>query len=230
MFLKLRALLTCGLAETYLSDFERSGDGRGAWLTLLTAFEGEDARNAAITSARNDIRTCTWERNSKNWTFDQFCLKHIRAHNILKRYDVPMDESTKVREFIRGIHNASFQSIKTTILLKPELKQDLNKAITAFKDTVTTLDLVVFDKPSDDRRISAVNATGRGGFGRHNQPRGRQGGRNNHKRPYEHSNTRGGGRRGGYQGRFPRGGGGRGQYNYNPRYQNNSTQAQDDGL
>ena len=161
VFQKLRALLTGVLAETYLTDFERSGDGREAWLTLLTAFEGEDARNAAITRARNDIRTSTWERNTKNWTFDQFCLKHIRAHNILKRYDVPMDKSTKVREFIRGIHNASFQSIKTTILLNPELKQDLNKAITAFKDTVTTLDLVVFDEPSDDRRFSAVNTTPR---------------------------------------------------------------------
>eukprot|EP00590_Aulacoseira_subarctica_P008036 CAMPEP_0172430552 /NCGR_PEP_ID=MMETSP1064-20121228/54927_1 /TAXON_ID=202472 /ORGANISM="Aulacoseira subarctica , Strain CCAP 1002/5" /LENGTH=241 /DNA_ID=CAMNT_0013176685 /DNA_START=3 /DNA_END=725 /DNA_ORIENTATION=- len=122
VFQKLRSLLTGGLAETYLSDYEKTGDGREAWQALLTAFEGDDAKNAAITSARNDIRTSTWERNSKNWTFDQYCLKHIRAHNILKRYDVPVDESTKVREFIRGIHNSSFQSIKTTILLNPELK------------------------------------------------------------------------------------------------------------
>jgi hypothetical protein len=41
-------------------------------------------------------------------------------------------------------------------LLNPEYKQDLNKAITAFKDTVTTQDLVIFDKQSDDRKISTV--------------------------------------------------------------------------
>jgi len=228
VFQKLRSLLTGGLAETYLTDYEKTGDGQEAWKTLLTAFEGDDAKDAAITSARNDIRTSTWERNSKNWTFDQYCLKHICAHNILKRFDVPMDETTKVQDFIRGIHNSSFQSVKTTILLNTELKQDLNKAITAFKDIVTTLDLVVFDKQLDDRKIGAAN-TSRGNFGRHFQPRGGRGGRGTHKRTYEHSYTRGGGR-GGYQGRSHRRGGGRGQYQYNPRYQNNSTQGQDDGL
>ena len=226
VFQKLRALLTGGLAETYLTDFEKSGDGREAWIALLTAYEGDDAKNAAITSARNDIRTSTWERNSKNWTFDQYCLKHIRAHNILKRYDVPMDESTKVREFIRGIHNSSFQSIKTTILLNPEYKEDLNKAITAFKDTVTTLDLVVFEKNQDDRKIGATN-TSRGGFGRNFNRSGR-GGRGSYKRQYDQTHSRGGGR-GGYQGgggRYNRGGG---RGNYNPR-QNNDRNEPDDGL
>jgi hypothetical protein len=197
VFQKLRALLTGGLAETYLTDFEKSGDGREAWIALITAYEGDDAKNAAITSARNDIRTSTWERNSKNWTFDQYCLKHIRTHNILKRYEVPMDESTKVREFIRGIHNSSFQSIKTTILLNPEYKEDLNKAITAFKDTVTTLDLVAFDKNNDDRKIGAIN-TGRGGHGRNFNRSGR-GGRGGYKRQSDQNHSRGGGR-GGYQG------------------------------
>jgi hypothetical protein len=111
VFQKLRALLTGGLAETYLTDFEKSGDGREAWTALLTAYEGDNAKNAAITSARNDIHTSTWERNTKNWLFDQYCLKHIRAHNILKRFDIQMDKSTKVREFIRGIKKSSFNSI-----------------------------------------------------------------------------------------------------------------------
>lgn len=208
VFQKLRALLTGGLAETYLTDYEKSGDGGEAWTALLTAYEGDDAKNAAITSARNDIHTSTWERNSKNWTFDQYCLKHIRAHNILKRFDVPVDEATKVREFIRGIHNASFNSIKTTILLNPEYKQDLNKAITAFKDTVTTLELVVFDKQTEDRKIGAVRSNFRGGPGRNSHRQGRGGRGNAHKRPYEHSNNRGrGGMQGGYQNKYHRGGG-----------------------
>mmetsp|Transcript_11237 Transcript_11237/g.16169 ORF Transcript_11237/g.16169 Transcript_11237/m.16169 type:complete len:351 (+) Transcript_11237:725-1777(+) len=146
VYQKLRALLTGGIAETYLSNYEKTGNGREAWQELLTAYEGEDATNTAITSARNDIRLSSWERNTKNWTFDQYCLKHIRANNILKKYDVPLDEATKVREFIRGINNTSLQSVKTSILLNKELKTDLNKAIIEFKDTVTTLDLVVFEK------------------------------------------------------------------------------------
>lgn len=233
VFQKLRAMVTGGLAETYLSDYEKNGDGRQAWFTLLTAYEGDDAKNAAITSARNDIRQTTWERNSKNWNFDQYCLKHIRAHNILKRYDVPMDEPTKVREFIRGIHNASLQSVKISILNNDDTKKDLNKAITTFKDTVTTLDLVIFDKTVDERKISATNSHARGSHrgGHTYRGGGNRGGRshNARHRPYERSNySRGHAGRGagGYQGRPFRGGrGGGGRYhNHTPRSED------DDGL
>ena len=96
VYQKLRALLTGGIAETYITDYEKTGNGRELWQALLVAYEGEDATNAAITSARNDIRLSTWEQNTKSWSFDQYCLKHIRANNILKKYGVPMDEATKV--------------------------------------------------------------------------------------------------------------------------------------
>jgi hypothetical protein len=199
VYQKLRTLLTGGIAETYLTDYEKTGNGRGAWKELLVAYEGEDATNTAITSARNDIRTTTWERNTKNWTFDQYCLKHIRANNILKKYGVPLDETTKVREFIRGINNASLQSIKTSILLNKDTKTNLNKAIIEFKDTVTALDLAVFDKANtnDERKISATNSqlgNNRGGY--RGGYRGRGGFKNSpYHKPNEYS------RRGGHQGR-----------------------------
>eukprot|EP00590_Aulacoseira_subarctica_P011644 CAMPEP_0172424146 /NCGR_PEP_ID=MMETSP1064-20121228/21716_1 /TAXON_ID=202472 /ORGANISM="Aulacoseira subarctica , Strain CCAP 1002/5" /LENGTH=1711 /DNA_ID=CAMNT_0013165931 /DNA_START=811 /DNA_END=5943 /DNA_ORIENTATION=- len=235
VFQKLRALVTGGLAETYLSDYEKSGNGRQAWFTLLTAYEGDDAKNAQITSARNDIRTTTWERNSKNWTFDQYCLKHIQAHNILKRYEVPMDEPTKVREFIRGIHNASLQSVKISILNNEDTKKDLNKAITVFKDTVTTLDLVIFDKTTDDRKIGATQSYPRVGHRGGNSFRGGggRGGRghnhNHQRRPHEYRGGHQGRGGGGYQSRYSRGGRGGGGGRYQNNYQNN-TSREDDGL
>jgi len=114
--------------------------------------------------------------------------------------------------------------VKTAILLDKELKTNLNKAIIEFKDTATTLDLVLFEKNNtDERKIAAINTRGsnrRGGY------RGgyRGGGRHNHthrQSPY-HRNTDY--RRGGYQGRGGRGGtassGGRGD----------TSEKEDDGL
>jgi len=110
-----------------------------------------------------------------------------------------MDGATKVREFLRGIHNSSLQSVKTSILLNKDLKTDLNKAIIEFKDTVTTLDLVVFDKANsnEERKIGATythRGNTRGNY------RGAHKGRGTHRhvpynKPYESN------RRGGYQGR-----------------------------
>mmetsp|Transcript_5310 Transcript_5310/g.7827 ORF Transcript_5310/g.7827 Transcript_5310/m.7827 type:complete len:274 (+) Transcript_5310:675-1496(+) len=65
VYQKLRALLTGGLAETYLTDYEKSGDGRGAWQELLVEYEGEDAKNTAITSARNDTSLLLGEEHEK---------------------------------------------------------------------------------------------------------------------------------------------------------------------
>jgi hypothetical protein len=139
VFQKLRNQLSGGLAETHLSDFERSGNGRAAWQHLVTCFEGEDARNAAITAARNDIREATWEKNTRNWTFDMYCLKHVKAHNTLRKYGIIIEGETKVRDFIRGIHNQSLASIKANILLTDRTKNDLDQAIIAFKDNISVL-------------------------------------------------------------------------------------------
>ena len=184
-------------------------------------------KSAAITSARNNIQTSTWELNFKNRTFDQYCLLHVHAHNILKRYDVPMDEPTKVREFIRGIHNTSLQLSKLIYYWIKKTKSDLNKAITVFKNTVNALELVVFDKQSEDRKIGAASANNRGNYRGGSQYRGggQNSGQSTQKRPWQdrsqqssYSNYRGGFSRS-YRGR----GGGRSSYN-------TPCNEQDDGL
>eukprot|EP00590_Aulacoseira_subarctica_P001982 CAMPEP_0172434476 /NCGR_PEP_ID=MMETSP1064-20121228/70650_1 /TAXON_ID=202472 /ORGANISM="Aulacoseira subarctica , Strain CCAP 1002/5" /LENGTH=399 /DNA_ID=CAMNT_0013182703 /DNA_START=1909 /DNA_END=3109 /DNA_ORIENTATION=- len=175
VFQKLRNQLSGGLAETHLSDFERSGNGHAAWQHLVTCFEGEDAKNAAITAARNDIREATWEKNTRNWTFDMYCLKHVKAHNTLRKYGIIIEGETKVRDFIRGIHNQSLASIKANILLTDRTKNDLDQAIIAFKDTISVLQLTNASKePNEDRRIGSVQRDGRGitRGGNRNQGRG----------------------------------------------------------
>jgi len=78
VFPHLRTLIIGGMAETYIEEFVNSSDGRGAWHHLLVSYEGEDARNVAITAACKIIGTSTWEWNTCNFTLDDYTALAIR--------------------------------------------------------------------------------------------------------------------------------------------------------
>ena len=218
VFQHLRTQIVGSSAETHIESFERKSDGRNAWLFLKTKYEGEDARNAAIAIARKDISSASWERNLKNWSFDDYCLRHTRANNTLSKYGVPVDGPSQVRAFLDGIHNHSMDGIKSNVMFDSETKGDLGKAIIKFKDTTSALNLVSSGRFSqeDHRRIGSASR-GRGFQGRGGQRDGR-----NHKRPYDHVSGHRGGRGGG------RGYQGRGRYQSQPG--RGRSEAPDDGL
>ena len=105
------------------------------WLFLKTKNEGEDARSAAIAVARKEISSASWEHYLKNWSFDDYCLKHTRANNTLSKYGVPVDRPSQVRAFLDGIHNRDMDSVKSSIMFDAETKGDLGKAIIKFNGT-----------------------------------------------------------------------------------------------
>ena len=217
VYQKIKSQLSGGIAETHLTEFEKTSNGRAAWMHLKTCYEGEDAKNTAISQARKEIRDASWERNTRNWTFDSYCLRHIKAYNTLKKYGIETDGATKVRDFLHGIHNSHVQAIKTTILLNPATKTDLERAIVAFKDSMAALDIVSNNTIAnqDDRKIGAI--TRGGGRGSHR-------GRNQGGRSAQQSYNPRQGYRGGYKGGRGSGGrftGGRGQ---------GQSQQSDDGL
>ena len=180
VFQHLRTQIVGSSAETHIESFEKKSDGRNAWLFLKTNNEGEDARNAAIAVARKEISSTSSERNLKNWSFDDYCLKHTRANNTLSKYGVPVDGPSQVRAFLDGIHNRDMDSVKSNVMFDAETKGDLGKAIIKFKDTTSALNLVSSGRYSqeDHRRIGSASRGGRfHGRG------GQQDGRN--KRPHE---------------------------------------------
>ena len=220
VFQHLRTQIVGSSAETHIESFEKKSDGRNAWLFLKTKYEGEDARNAAIAIARKEISSASWERNLKNWSFDDYCLRHTKANNTLSKYGVPVDGPSQVRAFLDGIHNHSMDGVKSNVMFDSETKGDLGKAIIKFKDTTSALNLVSSGRFSqeDHRRIGSASR-GRGSQGRGGQRDGR-----NNKRPYDHGSGSGyrGGRGGG------RGYHGRGRYQSQPGRGRN--EAPDDGL
>ena len=163
VFQHLRAQIVGSSAETHIESYSKQGDGRNAWIFLKSNYEGEDARNAAIAVARREISSATWERNSKNWTFDDYCMRHTRANNTLSKYGVPVDGPSQVRAFLEGIHNHHMDGVKSNVMFNTETKGDLNKAIISFKDTCSALNLMVPGKQnqSDHRSVGAASRGGR---------------------------------------------------------------------
>jgi hypothetical protein len=220
VFQHLRTQIVGSSAETHIESYEKKSDGRSAWLFLKTKYEGEDARNAAIAVARKEISSASWERNLKNWSFDDYCLKHTRANNTLSKYGVPVDGPSQVRAFLDGIHNREMDSVKSNVMFDAETKGDLGKAIIKFKDTTSALNLVSSGRYSqeDHRRIGSASRGGRS-TGRGGQRDGRN------KRPYDQTSGYRGGRGGG---------GGRGYHGrgrYQPQHGRGRGQEQpDDGL
>ena len=200
VFQHLRTQIVGSSAETHIESYEKKSDGRNAWLFLKTKYEGEDARNAAIAVAPKEISSASWERNLKNWSFDDYCLRHTRANNTLSKYGFPVDGPSQVRAFLDGIHNQHMDSVKSNVMFDAETKEDLGKAIIKFKDTTSALNLVSSSRYSHEnhRRIGSAS---RGG--RHQGRGGQRDGRN--KRQYEHITGHRGGRGGGggrgFQGR-----------------------------
>mmetsp|Transcript_15380 Transcript_15380/g.21921 ORF Transcript_15380/g.21921 Transcript_15380/m.21921 type:complete len:126 (+) Transcript_15380:1461-1838(+) len=86
VFQKLKSQLIGSTAETHLTALEKASNGQAAWMHLKTCYESEDAKNTAISQARKEIKDATWERNTRNWTFDSYCMHRVKSFNCPKGF------------------------------------------------------------------------------------------------------------------------------------------------
>jgi hypothetical protein len=175
----LRQWTSNGTAQTYV---DQNNDVQGAWISLLTIYEGHDARNANIQRSRAIIMKAVWSRNTPNYTFDDYCNKHVRENNELNRYNANVDGESQVRSFLDGIkpteRNSTIPAMKVYVGQQPTSKGDLLQAIITFKDLLRANPQGT-ENYKDNR---SIGATYRDGGGRGHNKGGRGGGRNSRGR------------------------------------------------
>lgn len=206
----LRQWTSGGTAETFVDN---NNDVQDAWAHLIRNYEGHDARSANIQKARETINTAHWTRNSQNFTFDDYCNKHVKANNELDRYSSNVDGESQVNAFLKGIRTDARQNphllpIKAIILNGENTRNNLAGAIIAFKDTMRQI--VGTTNEREKRYIGAFNCDIRRG-GRS----GRTGSRGGRSFDYQYGRSGRGGRgagRGSFGHRSGRHGGGRGRF------------------
>jgi hypothetical protein len=96
----LRQWTSGGLAKTFVGN---NKDVQDAWAKLIRNSEGHDARGANIQRARETLNTANWSKNSYNFTFDDYCNKHMKANREVDQYQANVVKESQVNLFLKGI-------------------------------------------------------------------------------------------------------------------------------
>lgn len=179
-------------AWSWVKEYKRSRDGRGAMLSLQSHYLGASHVNSVKTIADNTLNKVYWSGNSRNFSFDQFTSKLNDAFTDLAENGEPKTEEEKVRRLLSKITDAKLKVAVATIQASLVLYTNYQASLDFLKGQV---DLNYAASGRDEHYNRRISEVGRGG--RYGNNRG--GGRNN---------SRGSGGND-YGGRYNRGGGGR---------------------
>jgi hypothetical protein len=205
---KLWELLYASLHDTdaykYIKSSSRARDGRGAWTSLTNHVLGTASLDNLTATAERTLRDTFYTGEKRRFDLNKYCGVHKDAHNDLeKAHDQTngaypmMDERSKVRHLLDGIHTKTLDAAKAAIFADARIRNDYDAAVDLLQTFVTQAS----SGQNDARNVASVGQ--HGGRGRGGDPggRGHRSGRNG--RGGGHGSRSGSGR---YQGR----GGGRG--------------------
>jgi hypothetical protein len=208
---KLWELLYAFLHDTdaykYIKSSARARDGRGAWTSLTNHVLGTASLDNLTATAERTLRDTFYTGEKRRFDLSKYCGVHKDAHNDLeKAHDQTngaypmMDDRSKVRHLLDGIHTKTLDAAKAAIFADPRIRNDYDAAVDLLQTFVTQASTAT----NDARHVASVGQ--HGGRGRGGDP----GGRGHRSGRHGRGGGRGGrgGGRGGYQGR---GGGGRGR-------------------
>ena len=203
----IRTVLYDSDGWSWVTSFEATKDGRGAYIALLQHYLGTSHQSLIKTTADANIENTYYDGDKRGFTFEKYCQIHKQAHKDLADFGEAMPEDRKVRKFLQGIRAQHLSQAKVTVLALPEYRDNFDRAV----NFITSLTNSVAGASNTRRNISSVGQKqkGRGDKG------GRAGGREGRGRGGR-GDGRGGYGRGGrgnaghYSGRGGRGTGGRG--------------------
>ncbi len=205
----LKQLCLEGPGRSYILQFDRNKDGRGAWLAMHSHFEGESYRNRAKLEAYATLANIHYDGERKSFTFETFIEKHNQCFLELSRQNEPVHEDKKVRDFLDRINASELQAAKQAVRTSEAM-------VGNFQLAANFVALSVAPAKSSTRFIASAQTDrssqqGRGGG--HRSGRG-------HGQSNDHKQSGGCGRGGtGHQGHGGRGGRGKsntklGYYSY----------------
>ena len=130
---RLWSLLEDSLVNTtpynHIAPFERSRDGRRAWISLKGYFEGEDFVQRTQDQAMSTLSNTYYRGETKNFKFEDYTNAHLNAHKKLLQIgyngEAGMDDATKIHHF------------KTNILPSAELENAISLARVKERDSFT---------------------------------------------------------------------------------------------
>jgi hypothetical protein len=123
----IKQLVLEGPGRTYILCFDSAADGRSAWQALRDHFEGDGFHNRSVEDAYSTLEHLAYDGERKGFTFERFVERHMDAYLELERFNEPMLETKKVRDFLARIKSpelaAAKQQVKATAHYSPTSKR-----------------------------------------------------------------------------------------------------------
>lgn len=113
---ELKPMVIDGPGWSFIKQYDKSKDGRKAFLALKQQAEGQAAKLARKTKAYATLEQSAYRGPRRGYTFDSYVAAHQEAHNELMDLEEPVSESRKVTSFLRGIQDAKLESGKVAVL------------------------------------------------------------------------------------------------------------------
>ena len=161
---------------TWISSFQASQNGRGAFLAFQTHYLGGGTQNLLLQNAKELIRDITYNGESRSFTFENYVSLHKKAHEQIEQYgdaEDRMSNKQKVTALKQGIQcdqNVTMQAALAVIEANPA-QYEANFDLTA---NFIKRQMRVAVNPRQGRQISEAGPGGAGRGGGRGRGRGRR--------------------------------------------------------
>ena len=107
VWLFIKTLLLQTSAYNHIIEMDCTSNGRRAWLTLKSFYEGEDFQQRLQDEAFSILTNTVYRGESARFNFESYVNRHLKAHKLLLEAGYNggsgMDESTKIQHLKSGI-------------------------------------------------------------------------------------------------------------------------------
>lgn len=123
---------------TYIRPFQRTRDGRGAYLALRGHYLGKNFVDRMASQAEQKLSTTSYSGEKRNFNFEKYVQIHVEQHTILdglKEHGYTgIDVRSKVRHFMNGIKTKDLDPVKVQILASEDLRADFDACVALFTE------------------------------------------------------------------------------------------------
>ena len=168
---RLKAALINTPPYNHISTFNKAKNGRGAWQSLLTAYEGSDFTERMRDSAFHALKKAHYRGETKSFGWEKYVQIHKESHKKLidagYNNGLGMDEETKVQHLKSNIRpEAGLESALTISRSNNQHRYDFDLFVSFISAEVNNKTDRLKQLDKTNLRVASVGQGGKGGKGR----------------------------------------------------------------
>lgn len=153
-----------GPGWSWVQAFQRTRDGRAAYLSIKSHYLGESFTARLRSNADQLMENTFYDGKSRSFTFEKYCEVLKGAFTDVESTGEDVSEQRKVRILLHGIHDSRLQQAKSQVLATPNLKSTFDNAVNFIAQFLDEKRSYTSTQKMQPRNVSGVQARyGRGG-------------------------------------------------------------------